>query len=73
MGWEDGAKAPYYTQAAANIRVVARQINLLLDLINSNHSPSDFDIHCIGHSLGEIKKNFAFSFFFKFDCFKKMG
>lgn len=56
-GWGDGAKpaaslstTPFYDKAAANTRVVAKEIGLLVEKIRQNSPVIDF--HCIGHSLG---------------------
>ena len=52
VGWGKGAIFPDYSQAAANIRTVARELNLIIKNIKSTFKPSNFIIHCIGHSLG---------------------
>lgn len=52
VGWGDGAVFPKYAEAAANIRTVAREVNLITSSIKKIFKPSRFVIHCIGHSLG---------------------
>jgi len=52
VAWGDGAKFPDYSQAASNIRTVARELNLIVKGIRSIFKPSRLLIHCIGHSLG---------------------
>lgn len=54
VGWGKGAEFPNYLNASANVRVVAREVALLVKNIKNVFSPSKFNIHCIGHSLGNL-------------------
>ncbi len=50
VGWGDGANPPYYSNASANIRVVARELNLIIKNIKNifyPNDPSQFRIHCM--------------------------
>jgi len=52
VDWRNGAGFPY-TQATANIRVVAAELTKLIEfLMAENPSMKSEDIHMIGHSLG---------------------
>lgn len=52
VDWRNGAGFPY-TQATANIRVVAAELaNLLQGILQANAAMAPEDIHMIGHSLG---------------------
>ena len=54
-GWGDGAKFPLYYTAAANTRLVGRQIGLIVNKIHQilyNNTKKVLNVHCIGHSLG---------------------
>ena len=55
VGWGNGSAFPLYNNATANIRVVGREVGVLINLIRSTLFPTDpkaLNIHCIGHSLG---------------------
>jgi hypothetical protein len=63
VGYGEGAKFPFYFNASSNIRVVGKEISLLIKNIKTTFYPSattttktnsinQFKIHCIGHSLG---------------------
>ena len=54
VGWGKGAEFPSYLNASANVRVVAREVAILVKNIKNVFSPNRFNIHCIGHSLGNI-------------------
>lgn len=51
VDWGNGAKAPYYDQAVANLRLVGTQVMLLLNILQGQGLRLD-DVHMIGHSLG---------------------
>jgi len=54
-GWGEGAKFPLYYTAAANTRIVGKQISLIVDKIQQafyNKTKHVLNVHCIGHSLG---------------------
>lgn len=51
VGWGEGSAAPDYPRAVSNTRVVAKQVQLLIQLMVK--SGMDLKrIHLIGHSLG---------------------
>lgn len=55
VGWGNGSSFPLYNNATANIRVVGRELGLLINLIRDvlfDANPKSLNIHCIGHSLG---------------------
>ncbi|UJR19751.1 hypothetical protein I4U23_022884 [Adineta vaga] len=52
VDWGNGAKFPFYNKAAANIRLVGKQISLLLKKMKTLKQLSYDKVHCIGHSLG---------------------
>ncbi|RWS05831.1 Pancreatic lipase-related protein 1-like protein, partial [Leptotrombidium deliense] len=52
VDWEKGAALPNYVQAAANTRLVGKQIALLIQTINREKGMSAKDYHMIGFSLG---------------------
>ena len=60
-GWGNGAPFPYYHTAAANTRIVGKQISLIVAKIQQlfySNSNSKLNVHCIGHSLGaQVRKN----------------
>lgn len=47
-----GGSLPLYTQAVANIRLVALELTYLLKHLINNHGLEPKDVHLIGHSLG---------------------
>lgn len=54
-GWGDGATFPYYNNASTNIRLVGKELSLIVNIIRHHfyrEDPESFRIHCIGHSLG---------------------
>ncbi|XP_005107860.3 pancreatic lipase-related protein 2-like [Aplysia californica] len=51
VDWGEGAKLPDYHQAVANLRLVATQLKLLLDILQGQGLKLS-DVHMIGHSLG---------------------
>ena len=54
-GWGNGATFPYYNNASTNIRVVGKELSIVVDMIKTlfyRSDPENFRIHCIGHSLG---------------------
>jgi len=55
-GWGDGAAFPFYSNASSNIRVVGKELGLLVEQIKkvfySSNEINKFHVHCIGHSLG---------------------
>ncbi len=56
VDWGIGAVFPLYNNASSNTRIVARQTCLLVKMIRKvfyqDMWSKDFNIHCIGHSLG---------------------
>ena len=65
VGWGNGATFPYYNNASTNIRLVGRELGLMINAIADTFYQTDpqmFRIHCIGHSLGS---NFLLK---KFSC-----
>ncbi|CAF0991636.1 unnamed protein product [Rotaria magnacalcarata] len=52
VDWGNGAKFPLYPNAVANIRLVGRQVGLLLKKLHDLKGISYDRMHCIGHSLG---------------------
>ena len=56
LGWGNGAQAPFYNNASSNIRVVGKELSLIVNSIKNVFYPNDWlknlKIHCIGHSLG---------------------
>jgi hypothetical protein len=54
-GWGKGAPFPYYPTAAANTRIVGKQMSLIVTKIQQLFfagSNLKLNVHCIGHSLG---------------------
>lgn len=51
VDWGNGAKGPIYPNAAANTRLVGRQIGLLLEKIQKAKKLSYDKVHCIGGYL----------------------
>lgn len=51
VGWKEGAELPDYPRAVANTRVVAKQIQLLIQEMMKLGISLD-RVHLIGHSLG---------------------
>ncbi|XP_059156353.1 pancreatic lipase-related protein 2-like [Physella acuta] len=51
VDWGKGAAAPFYDLASSNIRVVATEIKLLLNIMHSKGLDLG-KVHLIGHSLG---------------------
>ncbi|XP_013414570.2 pancreatic triacylglycerol lipase-like [Lingula anatina] len=58
-GWKEGAKEPYYPKAAANTRLVGRQIGLLVNLMVSMMGSTYDKVHLTGHSLGAHISGYA--------------
>ncbi|CAF4798813.1 unnamed protein product [Rotaria sp. Silwood1] len=52
VDWGNGAKFPLYNNAAANTRLVGKEISLLLKKMKTLKQLSYDKVHCIGHSLG---------------------
>uniref|UniRef100_A0A182VV67 Lipase domain-containing protein n=1 Tax=Anopheles minimus TaxID=112268 RepID=A0A182VV67_9DIPT len=59
VDWENGAKLPNYVRAAANTRLVGRQLALLLRLLRTHNSLWLSRVHLIGFSLGSHVAGFA--------------
>ena len=61
VDWGLGAPFPLYFNATANTRLVGRQTCILIKLIRKvfyqNVWSDNFNIHCIGHSLGGMCVN----------------
>uniref|UniRef100_A0A182LRX2 Lipase domain-containing protein n=1 Tax=Anopheles culicifacies TaxID=139723 RepID=A0A182LRX2_9DIPT len=59
VDWENGAKLPNYVRAAANTRLVGRQLALLLRLLRTHNGLWLSRVHLIGFSLGSHVAGFA--------------
>ncbi|KFB39671.1 AGAP000309-PA-like protein [Anopheles sinensis] len=59
VDWENGAKLPNYVRAAANTRLVGRQLALLLRLLRTHNDLRLSRVHLIGFSLGSHVAGFA--------------
>ncbi|CAL1543543.1 unnamed protein product [Lymnaea stagnalis] len=51
VDWSKGAVMPAYDQASANLRLVAAEIKLVLDIMKA-HGLDLAKVHIVGHSLG---------------------
>ncbi|KAG1683085.1 Pancreatic triacylglycerol lipase [Nymphon striatum] len=52
VDWEQGSDLPNYVQAAANTKLIGKQLSLLIEMINSQRGKTNEDYHIIGFSLG---------------------
>ena len=59
VDWETGALIPNYVRAAANTRLVGKQLSMLLDGLNKHLGLPFNNIHVIGFSLGAHVAGFA--------------
>jgi len=59
VDWEAGAVIPNYVRAAANTRLVGKQLSMLLDGLNKHMGLPFHNIHVIGFSLGAHVAGFA--------------
>lgn len=59
VDWEAGATFPNYVRAAANTRLVGRQLSLLLASLRDKHGLDPSSVHIIGFSLGAHAAAFA--------------
>lgn len=59
MDWENGATLPNYVRAAANTRLVGRQLAYLLKGLETHNSLNMSRVHLIGFSLGSHVAGFA--------------
>ena len=55
--WGNGARAPFYTNASSNIRVVGKELSLIVKGIKTvfyaDYSTNNqLNVHCFVHSLG---------------------
>jgi hypothetical protein len=48
VDWGNGAKFPYYANAASNIRLVGREVGVLLQKLQELKQISFDKVHCIG-------------------------
>ena len=66
--WGDGGVFPLYNNASSNIRLVGKEIGLIVGNIREiffPNFPKELNVHCIGHSLGAVLKFFKNKFRFK--------
>lgn len=59
VDWEKGALLPNYVKAAANTRLVGKQLALLIKGLVENNGLSLRNLHLIGFSLGAHIAGFA--------------
>lgn len=59
MDWENGATLPNYVRAAANTRLVGRQLAYLLKGLEQHNKLNMSRVHLIGFSLGSHVAGFA--------------
>jgi triacylglycerol lipase len=59
VDWEAGALIPNYVRAAANTRLVGKQLSMLLEGLNKHLGLPFHNIHVIGFSLGAHAAGFA--------------
>ena len=60
VAWGEGCIYPLYNNASANIRVVGKELSLLVKSIRNifyPKNPNQLKVHCIGHSLGIVTNN----------------
>lgn len=59
VDWENGASLPNYVKAAANTRLVGKQLSYLLKALKKNNGLDFLRIHLIGFSLGAHVSGFT--------------
>ncbi|XP_065350620.1 uncharacterized protein LOC135946339 [Cloeon dipterum] len=59
VDWEPGASLPNYVKAAANTRLVGKQVALLLRKLRTQYGLDPRNVHLIGFSLGAHVAGFA--------------
>jgi hypothetical protein len=59
VDWEAGAVIPNYVRAAANTRLVGKQLSMLLEGLNKHLGLPFHNVHVIGFSLGAHVAGFA--------------
>ncbi|CAO1340310.1 unnamed protein product [Diamesa serratosioi] len=59
VDWENGATLPNYVRAAANTRLVGKQLAFLLHELHKNNDLEFSNVHLIGFSLGAHVAGFA--------------
>jgi branched-subunit amino acid ABC-type transport system permease component len=59
VDWEAGAVIPNYVRAAANARLVGKQLSMLLEGLNRHLGLPFQNTHVIGFSLGAHVAGFA--------------
>ncbi|XP_059476680.1 uncharacterized protein LOC132197406 isoform X2 [Neocloeon triangulifer] len=59
VDWEPGASLPNYVRAAANTRLVGKQVALLLRKLKTQYGLDPRNVHLIGFSLGAHVAGFA--------------
>ena len=58
VGWGPGAELPDYPKAVANTRIVGKQVEMLITLLQTK-GLSLSKVHLIGHSLGAHISGYA--------------
>lgn len=59
VDWENGAALPNYVQAAANARLVGKQVAHLISSMNTLLGTNNSHFHLLGFSLGAHVAGFA--------------
>lgn len=59
MDWENGANLPNYVRAAANTRLIGKQLSMLIKGLQEHKGLNLTKVHIIGFSLGAHVSGFA--------------
>lgn len=62
VDWYEGADELNYMKAVQNIRVVGREVALLINSLTEENGFNLSDVHIIGHSLGAHVAGYAGEF-----------